>query len=337
MTRSFDTVQTRLKRVDPLELETRARLIGAINGMPLDEGRLEATAIAGTLPDLCWVEFETAYGPSVIGFETLAGLAAAPIVTGAGTALQVVDILQRAEPLIAALERLLGARLEPSGVPARTPDTDSALRVQVRSDAAGGIEHSLVWLPPRGFQAEAVLTRPGAVPASLAGVAIPCSISVPGPAIALARLHGLRRGDIVLVPALRARACHVTVTAPAPVGEVKPCVLIPRATASDSRKTGPSRMTSDTDTPVDAGPDDTARPETPAWSDLAPPVRIVIDHAPLPLDQVAALKPGSVLAFSLEAGDFPVRVMSGTSQIAEGQLVSIGEGYGVLIRSTSGS
>lgn len=341
MTRSFDPVQTRLRRVDALDLETRSRIVDALDKSMAGAFRLHVRALTLVPPASIWIRFETAYGPSLAAIEIVDRLTAAPIVQDAGEALQVADLLSRIGPVVTALETLVGARLEPVETVSDAPSGDTLVRVQAVDQETGEtIVHSVLWQPPQGFSAEAVVRQSGTVPGVLGGVGIACSIAIPGPDIPPGRLSGLRPGDVLLIPVLWAHACHVAVTAPDPVGTVKPCVLVVRArTGRDGRKSGAegaSAMTDEADTalqPPDAAPD--ADPTLHrAWTDMAPPVSVVIDHAPLPLDQVAGLKPGSVLAFSLEGGDFPVRVMAGPSRIADGQLVSIGDGYGVLIRST---
>ena len=47
--------------------------------------------------------------------------------------------------------------------------------------------------------------------------------------------------------------------------------------------------------------------------------------------ELATLGKGSVLPLPAAAGTLPVRVIAGEQCVAEGELVAVGEGFGVLI------
>lgn len=66
---------------------------------------------------------------------------------------------------------------------------------------------------------------------------------------------------------------------------------------------------------------------------FAVPLRFELDPADVPLARLQALQDGAVLPLQDRDGGLPVRILAGNRAIAIGQIVSIGDSYGVLIEA----
>lgn len=317
-------VAGRLPKADAARLDIRRRVIDAINGG--EEGGLSAAPLFAAPQDARWLVFDTAYGRSLLSPLTVDGLAVSPIAMDAGEGLQAADMLDRLDGLIARLESLTGAAFEPVGLTREPGPAEALIRLEA-TEADGRVAHRADWAPPAAFDCHAVLAKAGAAPGVLACVGVVCSISLPGPALPPGRAAGLRPGDVLLIPALFARECTATVHAPPPVGTVRGC-----------RLRGPGAHFQNGDGMTDGTEGESggaAAAPAQIWAELTPPLRVVIDHAPLPLETVARLAPGAALPLSLDEGRFAVRILAGETEIASGELVAFGEGYGVLIRDVA--
>lgn len=60
-------------------------------------------------------------------------------------------------------------------------------------------------------------------------------------------------------------------------------------------------------------------------------LHVELERMDIPLGRLQALSQGSVLPLEAGEGPIPVRLLVGSRQIAQGTLVSVGPGYGVLI------
>jgi len=325
-------IRDRLPKADLTRLDIRRRVVDAINSNDAGDGEtLRAAPVFAASPDVRWLVFDTAYGKSLLSPLVVDGLTASRITTDAGEGLQAADLLDRLDALISRLETLIAATLEPVGLSQDPTPVESLIRLEM-TDREGRMAHRADWAPPSGFDCQAVLAKSGALPPVLARVGVICAISVPGPALPPGRIAALRPGDLLLVPALSARVCTVTVHAPPPVGTVGGCRL----------RRDESARTPSTNEDGTTGMDDGENPGVadgpalaPIWAELTPAVKIMIDHAPLPLEAVAKLAPGMALPLSLDGGHFPVRILAGDTEVAAGELVAFGAGYGVLIRSVT--
>lgn len=61
------------------------------------------------------------------------------------------------------------------------------------------------------------------------------------------------------------------------------------------------------------------------------PLTIELERTEVPLSRIQALQEGAVLALPGGEGRLAVRVLAGARTIATGQIVAIGDAYGVLI------
>lgn len=68
-----------------------------------------------------------------------------------------------------------------------------------------------------------------------------------------------------------------------------------------------------------------------AAESFAVPLTIELERTDVPLARLQAAREGAVLPLNATEGRLAVRILAGTRAIATGQIVSIGDGYGVLI------
>jgi flagellar motor switch protein FliN/FliY len=63
------------------------------------------------------------------------------------------------------------------------------------------------------------------------------------------------------------------------------------------------------------------------------PITIELEATAVPLSELQAMREGAVLPLDTEAGSIPVRILASGKPFARGTLISVGEGYGVLIEA----
>lgn len=67
--------------------------------------------------------------------------------------------------------------------------------------------------------------------------------------------------------------------------------------------------------------------------DFAVQLRFELDPLDIPLSRLQALRGGGVVPLEDREGALPVRILAGNRPIATGQIVSIGDSYGILVES----
>jgi flagellar motor switch protein FliN len=72
-------------------------------------------------------------------------------------------------------------------------------------------------------------------------------------------------------------------------------------------------------------------PEVAPDARFSVPVTIELDATTVPLAQLQGLREGSVVPLDGAANGLPVRLLASGKPFARGTLVSVGDGYGVLI------
>ena len=338
----------RLPRIDPAVADARRRLLDGLAGAELVDAdgtvlTLDAEVVETSRAGDGWIAFATAAGISALKIRLCDGLA----VPDWADLFRAMDALGRLEPLIAAMEQATGLAFDPVDLGRGPPDGGTVVRIDAVA-ADGRIAFELDWsLPP-----DVTVSWPGAKarawPASLrALIVVRCALVLPGPAVPAGILAGLRAGDVLLLPATFAQAWTAELYAPAPVGRL--VARFSNAPNPSVPATNGSPMMDDTPhaDPSPAAPDNTngaAEAETPtaaaapapadleAWSALPVQVRVMLDDLSLPLDDLMALRAGSVVPLPGGGASLPVRLVAGQAPVAHGDLVAVGDGYGVLIR-----
>ena len=63
------------------------------------------------------------------------------------------------------------------------------------------------------------------------------------------------------------------------------------------------------------------------------PITIELESTAVPLAELQALREGAVLPLDTDAGSIRVRILASGKPFAYGTLISVGDGYGVLIEA----
>ena len=73
------------------------------------------------------------------------------------------------------------------------------------------------------------------------------------------------------------------------------------------------------------------------WEAMTLPVRVEVDGGLLSARDIAGLAAGSVLPVPQAGGTLRVRVYAGDTSIGGGELVAVGDGFGVLLDHVAGA
>jgi len=346
----IENLSARLPSIAPEEALERNAIYAALDGLALVDGdkvgRLAVTfgAPVETRPSLV---FATSHGPvgliaEVIGTRQVAWPAALDPTRTA----ELAAMLQSLEDLVQRLEDSLQTPFVPQGIGELSrhrfrlavADTSGAtdLRISVSSERslAGG------W---------GARSRPRALTSVLPALRGRGQIQFAGPLAPRGELGLLEPGDLVLLPPLQTgwpaqlttfdgrplalgrfapRPCRFEITTPSPRRPLMPSATIPEGQHPGGREpeTGPEM----------GGDGRLERAPVPeAWTEATAemlPVRlkVICGEITVSLRQLADLGPGCVL--DLESADLlRVELRAEDLTVAEGQLVALGDGYGVLV------
>ncbi|KQT35012.1 hypothetical protein ASG29_02440 [Sphingomonas sp. Leaf412] len=229
-------------------------------------------------------------------------------------------LLPSIEPLLAALESAVGDDLRPATLVTAVPGDF----IQLRLDAACSrhtIRHRLlVALPADGDVAESPL--PPAPPALLSTLRTRWTAAFPAPALSAARIATIGHGDLLLL-GIGPLSARITISGrDMPfVGRIEPSKGSMTLQEDLVPPPGPSPHDADPVPAADAPKD---------WEAMTMPTRIEIDGGLLSARDIAGLAAGSVLPVPQTGGTLRVRVIAGDTPIGGGELVAVGEGFGVL-------
>lgn len=216
---------------------------------------------------------------------------------GTPDALQASLALEAVEPLTARLERAWRTCLQPVRLERTAPD--------LRLEAEHHDFRALL-----AVRAEGTVDRlpPAPSPDRIAMVPVPVEWRLTGPVVAAERLMRLCSGDVILLSAT-------------------PRVTLAGATA---RWAGRADLRARTAV-LDGKEGDAMTMADERWTEARTPVELVIDGGALPVGQLAALAPGAVLPLDLAGSVVPVTVRAGGVSIGSGELVAVGDAFGVVL------
>lgn len=347
---TFAPARERLRRVDPAEAAAGNRALALLHGLQVDDeaGRLRLAARVADAPlDGGWLRFETGVGDAMISPVLISRQPAAPLPEGAAPDLPAaLHQLSRLEPLIAAIERVIGLPLDPVGL---GPRRGLVFALEARSED-GEIVHA-VQLAADPSCAATWPDPPAPVSLGVAGRAFATlRASLEGPRAPVAELPLLSRGDVVVLPRGAAAGWVCTLSgdgAPLAMGfldlaarnftvqhlesrsmlETAPRSAEARAPEADI----PSAATAE---PMSFAPRP-AEPQTDAVSTDGLMIRLGVElgEVRLSLKALSSLRPGSVVALEGQGEDLIVELRADGQPLATGRLVSLGDAYGVLVDS----
>lgn len=309
-------LRERLPAIDPAEAELRRQLLTALNGRTWRQGPVTAE-ISARPPEA---------GPWFVCAGGCAFHLADPPIRRAEGDFDGVDgaaALEAGEVALADVEAALGVDLAPTSLIADPPA--GALIVTLR---AGGERMLLAWptslplvpAPPPAF-----------APALAVAVALPLTITFAGHRLPPHDAAGLAQGDLLLLG-------HAPFRGALTAGDWRAGIAFDPFRRSLRLL---SHGIHQTETPMDdpthssALATDTPIDPAPVGADFAVPLTIELEASVVPLRQLQALREGAVLPLE-GGGRLAVLVRASGQRLARGHIVSVGDGFGVLIDERQG-
>lgn len=298
---STASLHAQLPRIASGMAGLRTMLLAALDSVIVGEAPLTAEAVE-LAPEGGWTVFDTAPGPLLLRLSGDDPLAAA-IALGAS------------EPLVAAIEAALGLELMPIAL--------------VQRPAPDAVVIALTHGPARAWLAVAPTLSLAPPPRTDVGggwgaLELPVVVRIAGGMLPVSELAALAPGDLLLIPAdPRATLATAEHIAHGRLIAATP----PRLWVIAIGPSLPEKPLS-----IEADPA-TAMPDGPVMANHPVPLVIELATITIPLSMLSGLAPGSVLALAPAGESLPVRLTVGGRAVATGELVAVGEGYGVLIDS----
>lgn len=331
--RAPSPAHARLRALEAGVAETQTALIAALNHREVEDLRT-AARIASTRDRrgaTAWICFDTDRGAIRVA-PLLVDNQLARMTNGAGMpdGAAAAATLGRIEPLVSALESILGLELHPAAVHSEIDGDPLLIRLDAH-ERGGVLRHRLLVALPADVEVQP-LPLPRDAPPRIGALSLRWTVEADLPLIPARRLAMLRPGDCIVLGilplpgrlALAGRARRL----PATIDLKKGQAVLNRdpqeedAAVSD-RVSRVEEMTS-------------ATGEPPEWAELKVAATIELDGGRLTAAQVATLGEGSVLPLpAATGGTLPVRIIAGGTVVAAGELVAVGEGFGVLVTALS--
>lgn len=319
----------RLRAIEPEQARTQTALIAALNHREIEDLRTSArlASMRDRRAAAAWIRFGSRRGPILIAPLLVANqLARMTGSTGRPDGPAAAATLGQIEPLVAAIETILSVELHPEGL---LPSLDGE-PLMIRLDAherAGALRHRMLIATPPDIDVEP-LPLPAELPLRVGALSLPWSAAIALPPIAAARLARLGKGDCILLGLgplagrllLQGRQDRVPIKADIKGGNV----VLDR-----DPKEGDADVSDRTTRLEDPAPEVGA--DHPGWAELKLATTIEFDGGRMTTAELATLGKGSVLALPGAVGTLAVRVVAGGAVIADGELVAVGEGFGVLV------
>ncbi|UVO50024.1 FliM/FliN family flagellar motor switch protein [Sphingomonas sp. SUN019] len=322
MSRHHAPLRDRLRSIDAGRAERQTQLIAALTARAVDDDTLTARVAfeRDRRAAAAWIRFR-ADGAPVYLAPLLVDGALARLARGheGPDPAVAAALLARIEPLVVAIEAALGAELFPDGLDTSDPSDSILLRIDAHG-AGGAVRHRLlVAFPPEGPVAAPVL--PPVIPSSLGALRWRWTATFNGPPLRAIRVATIRAGDMMLL-GLRPLVARVKLPGRGPAVAGRIDLIRGNMTLQNDIVEDPAAGREPIAPASDTQPID--------WDELRVPTVIEIDGAMVSASEVAALGGGSVLPLPAGNGTLAVRVIAGGTLIGSGELVAVGEGFGVL-------
>lgn len=306
-------LSTRLPSIASERARLQSALLAALDGAACEGLALRASlAEAAATPA---IRFSTAAGD--IEIVPVLGAGGVPMLVaddGEPDAVASMAALAALEPVVATIERQLGIVLRPVAV----AHASLALWLRIESVGRDGRVRDALLL---GVAADSGLSPqplPPRLDERVHALRLRFAFAAAGPQLGSRALSALARGDLVLVGGPRLAGSVEAGT------QRLPATYEPQTATITIANQGNSRVT-DTDSPTrDDG-------------DLQLALTLRIEGGSVTLGDLARLTAGSVLPLGIEGVTMPVTLEVGGAAVATGELVAIGEAYGVLITRRVGA
>jgi len=317
----------RLRAIEPAAATRQTRLLAALQNRRAGDLHLTAQ-LAGErdrLAAAAWIRFDTPDGTvwlaPLLADGNIVRLAGANRVPDAAAA---AATLAPIEPLVAALERALGHPLAPVAVASRPEAEHSGaagsgmlIRIDAGPPAAATLHRVVVALPETATLAPEALPHAATICLPSTRAVVP--VRLVGPSVEAARIETISPGDLLLLgtgPLLAQTSMQGASTRRCEI-DLKRGSLTVQEVADANNATR--------DEPTSAA-------RTAAGLRVATVVEI--DGGTMSADEATVLAPGSVLSLPTgSGGTLAVRVTAGGQLVGDGELVALGQGFGVLFTS----
>lgn len=324
-------LRDRLPAIDGIRAERQTRLIAALNARRLGEQTLSARlALARDRRAASgWVRFRA--GGRAVTIAPLLVDGELVRLSGAGggpDAAIAARLLAAIEPLVVALESALGADLHPEGLTTEPPDDAILLRLDAACSRHAIRHRLIVAVPAEGEIASPAL--PAAEPALLANLRARWTATIDAPAIPASHIGTIVPGDLFLL-GLTPLVARITI--PGRRGLVRGRLEPMKGSMTLHEDIVPAPA----DTAASGAPGNSVEGAPIDWDAMKVPATIEIEGGLLSARDIAGLAGGSVLSLPQTGGTLAVRVVAGGTLIGAGELVAVGEGYGVLFTSAPDS
>ncbi len=319
-----EQLRTNLRAIDQNRAQLQTTLIAALNRRLIDD--LQTSVRVASERDrraaIAWIQFRS--GEHLVQIAPLLVDGALARVSGAHgsvDAAAAAATLGRIEPLVGALELVLGCELQPAGLHKSYTGDPVLLRLDATT-ANGVIQHRLLLAIPPDMAVEP-LAEIALAATAIGGLRLRWTARFDGPSVRAASIAAIASGDMLLL------------------GTGTPVAKLSLPGRNDAPR---ARFAFNDGVLVlqdDAVADGAPEPSAPAltgdagWSDVRLPTVIEIIGSGMTAAELATLGKGSVLPLPATGGTLPVRVITGEQCVAEGELVAVGEGYGVLITAVA--
>jgi flagellar motor switch/type III secretory pathway protein FliN len=316
-------IRSRLPRLAPhdergarrlLALLARAELRATRRPMP-PEGTSRGDAPA-------WIRMHATIGEVLFAPIQAAGRPVAVVPRkGLVDAIAMAAALEAIEPLVAALEVALGSPLSPLTITAQEP---AGLLVVDVSVAAGYAARLALPAAAADRLPEPRFDHP---PSWLHGQRVACSVVLGESLLAGDEARALEPGDLLLCPAAYCQPWRVG---------LRPPGGLPARAALYQPLAGHLTLAAEEYRPMMNPAAHAAPPTQPSgtqvsWDRLPVRLRFELPDVPVDLGTLAGVQPGAVIEVAPAAGPVMVRIFADTTPVGEGELVALGDGYGVRI------
>lgn len=325
MNAPHEPLHANLRAIDQTRAQLQTMLIGALNRRLIDA--LQTGVRLATERDrraaIAWIQFRS--GEHLVQIAPLlvdGTLARVSGTQGSVDAAAAAATLGRIEPLVGALELVLGCELQPAGLHKSYAGDPVLLRLDATS-AQGVIQHRLLLAIPPDMAVEP-LAEIELASTAFGGLRLRWTARFAGPAVRAARLAAIARGDLLLLGT------------GAPVAKLS---LPGRNDAPRARIAFNDGMLVLQDDVAMDGSHEASAPASVAgeagWAEVRLPTTIEIIGSGMTAAELATLGKGSVLPLPAGGGTLPVRLIANDQYVAEGELVAVGDGFGVLVTQVS--
>lgn len=316
-----EQLRSRLRAIDQGRAQLQTTLIGALNRRLIDS--LQTGVRVATERDrraaIAWIQFRS--GEHLVQIAPLlvdGTLARVSGAQGSVDAAAAAATLGRIEPLVGALELVLGCELQPAGLHKSYAGDPVLLRLDATT-TNGVIQHRLLLAVPPEMAVEPLAEIELAATA-IGGLRLRWTARFDGPNVRAAAIAGIARGDLLLL------------------GTGTPVAKLSLPGRNDAPRAriafNDGMLVLQDDVATDGSPEASVPVSTTGeagWADVRLPTTIEIIGAGMTAAELATLGKGSVLPLPAPGGTLPVRVIAGEQCVAEGEVVAVGEGFGVLI------